>query len=153
MNNENMNMLPIIQEVFEKKIAFNQVLGLKVESFDHDSPKISFEMREELVGNYQRGMLHGGVISTVIDVTGGLVAFMGVQQRMGDVPIKEKLEVFGCLSTIDLRVDYLRPGFGARFIATGSLLRIGKKVAVTRIELHNEKDNLIAVGTGAYVIA
>ncbi len=153
LNNEKADILPIIKEIFEKKIAFNQVLGLKVESLDHDSPKVSFEMREEMVGNYQRGMLHGGVISTVIDVTGGLVAFMGVQQRMSDASIQEKLEVFGCLSTIDLRVDYLRPGLGDRFIATGSLLRIGKKVAVTRIELHNEKNSLIAVGTGAYVVA
>jgi len=33
------------------------------------------------------------------------------------------------------------------------VLRAGKKVAVTRIELCNEQQKRIAVGTGAYVIS
>ena len=57
------------------------------------------------------------------------------------------------MGTIDLRVDYLRPGLGQSFSAKGFVLRTGRKVAVTRMELHNDKDLLIAVGTGAYSIS
>jgi len=46
----------------------------------------------------------------------------------------------------------LRPGRGLYFIATGSVLRSGRKVAVTRMELHNDEDILIAVGTGCYLV-
>jgi acyl-coenzyme A thioesterase PaaI-like protein len=53
--------------------------------------------------------------------------------------------------TIDLRVDYLRPGRGAYFRATSSLMRAGTRVAVTRMELRNDKDLLITVGTGTYI--
>jgi len=75
-----------------------------------------------------------------------------VQKRLADEPLESKLERFGQLGTIDLRIDYLRPGFGKWFEATGYVLRTGNKVAVARIELHNHEDSLIAVGTGAYVV-
>ena len=142
-----------IREIFDNKIPFNQVLGLQVHSLDMDRPKIRFDMREALVGNYIKGSLHGGVISAVIDVTGGLAAFMGLQKKLAGEPVDVKLEKFSKLGTIDLRIDYLRPGLGQKFEATGYILRTGNKVAVARIELKNETDQLIAVGTGAYVIA
>ena len=50
-------------------------------------------------------------------------------------------------------VDYLRPGLGKWFVARGTILRTGNKVAVTRMELHNDTDELIAIGTGAYTVA
>ena len=110
-------------------------------------------MRDELMGHYKRGMVHGGVISSVIDVTGGLSAFMGVQEKLQDETVEAKLERSSRISTIDLRVDFLRPGLGKWFVATAYTLRTGNKVAVTRIELHNDQDDLIAVGTGSYVVA
>jgi uncharacterized protein (TIGR00369 family) len=56
------------------------------------------------------------------------------------------------VGTIDLRVDYLRPGKGDSFTATGAVMRMGYKVAVVRTELHNDRDVLIAAGTGTYII-
>jgi acyl-coenzyme A thioesterase PaaI-like protein len=47
----------------------------------------------------------------------------------------------------------LRPGIGESFVSTGYTLRTGNKVAVARIELINDRDDLIAVGTGSYVVA
>jgi len=52
-----------------------------------------------------------------------------------------------------MRVDYLRPGLGQWFEAKGYILRTGNKVAVTRMELHNDTGELIAIGTGAYTVA
>ena len=56
------------------------------------------------------------------------------------------------ISTIDMRVDYMRPGKGDHFFSTGTVMRTGRKVAVTRMELRNQDDLLIAVGTGAYIV-
>ena len=78
---------------------------------------------------------------------------MGIQRRMTHEALEAKLEQFGRLGTIDLRVDYLRPGLGKSFVASGYTLRTGRKVAVTRIELHNDQQDLIAVGTGSYVVS
>lgn len=145
-------LLESIHEIFAVKIPFNRVLGLDVVSLSHDCPTIRFEMRPELVGNFLRGNLHGGVISAVLDVTGGLTAFLGLQQKLKDEPLEARIERFARIGTIDMRVDYLRPGLGKWFESRGSLLRTGKKVAVTRMEMFNDGDELIAVGTGAYTV-
>jgi acyl-coenzyme A thioesterase PaaI-like protein len=34
----------------------------------------------------------------------------------------------------------------------GVVLRTGSKVAVTRMEMHNDQKTLIAVGTGTYIV-
>jgi uncharacterized protein (TIGR00369 family) len=116
-----------IKEMFSEKIPFHKVLGLKVESISHERVKVLFQMRDELMGHYKRGMVHGGVISSVIDVTGGLSAFMGLQEKLQDETVEAKLERFGRVSTIDLRVDFLRPGIGKWFVATAYLyLKNGK---------------------------
>jgi len=142
-----------INEIFNEKIPFNKVLGLKVESISYEKVKVTFQMQDKLMGHYKRKMLHGGAISSVIDVAGGLSAFMGIQQRMPDEALEARLEKFGRVSTIDVRVDFLRPGTGKWFVATAYTLRTGSKIAVTRTELHNDQNDLIAVGTGSYIVA
>jgi uncharacterized protein (TIGR00369 family) len=142
----------VINEMFEK-IPFNKVLGLKVESISPDCVKTVFEMRDELMGNFKRGMLHGGVISSAIDITGGLAAVISIQEKMHGDTLEAKIERSFRMSTIDLRVDFLRPGLGKRFVVTAYVLRTGNKIAVTRIELHNDQNDLIAVGTGSYIFS
>jgi len=119
-----------------------------------DAPvAVAVDMHGDLVGNFTRGVLHGGVISTCLDVAGGLAAFREVAVRMSAAPVDEVAARFSRIGTIDLRVDYLRPGLGRRFTATAHIMRHGNKVAVARMELHNERGQLIAAGTGAYVVA
>jgi len=145
-------LLQLLKEITEEKIPFNKLIGMKIETLDLDKIGICFEMRPELVGNFTRGNLHGGVISSVLDVTGGMVAWTGIMKKMEGQSFDEISERFNKIGTIDIRVDYLRPGLGEYFIATGSTLRTGNKVSVTRMELHNDKGILIAVGTGTYVV-
>ena len=142
----------LLQEVIEERIPFNRVLGLSVESFEMDQIQIRIGMRPELVGNFLRGNLHGGVISSILDVVGGMVAWLGVMKKMKDCPLEEMTERFSRVGTIDLRVDYLRPGLGDFFIGTGSIIRAGNKVTVVRMELHNNEEQMIAVGTGTYIV-
>lgn len=146
-------LLAIIRETFVERMPFNRLLGVNVLSLHHDRPELRFDMQPELVGNYVRNILHGGVIAAVIDITGGLVAFLGVQKKLKGKPVAEIVERFARIGTIDMRVDYLQPGTGAWFVARGYPLRTGNKVAVTRMELFNDREELIAVGTAAYTIS
>ena len=150
INNE--KIIKLVHKIFSEKIPFNKLLGLEVEYLDLNHGKITFPMRNELIGNFAHGILHGGVISATLDVMGGLTAFLGVLRKIEGEPEQIKLEKFSRLGTIDLRIDYLRPGRGKYFTATGSVLRTGNKVSFTRTELHNDKNKLIAVGTGTYIV-
>ena len=137
----------LLKAVMEEHIAFNKHLGLKVESFDPAAPKLRFDMRPELVGNPARQILHGGVISATLDVAGGLAIMLSFAQEAAITPTS-----FPNIGTIDLRVDYLRPGRGKYFIATARIVRKGSRIAVIHMELHNDAGELIATGGGAYVV-
>jgi uncharacterized protein (TIGR00369 family) len=90
------------------------------------------------------------VIASILDTQGAFVLALDGAVRFEVTSPGHPLIIKG--GTIDLRVDYLRPGKGNRFVASGTILRIGKKVAVVRTELRNEQDELIAVGTGTYLV-
>lgn len=139
--------------IFEEKVPFNRLLGIRVAHIREESVGMKLEMRDEFVGHFVHRVLHGGVTATVLDVTGGLAAFVGTLNKIKHLPLDQQVRRFNSLGTIDLRIDYLRPGRGQWFAATGYILRIGNKVAVTRTELHNDDNNLIAVGTGAYTVS
>ena len=149
---ENANLYKLITEMYEEKIPFNRIIGFQIISLQTDCVCTRFDMRAELIGNYIKETLHGGVISAVLDATGGLNASIHLLDKLQDASMDEIKKGLARIGTIDLRVDYLRPGRGRFFLAAASIMRAGRKVAVTRMELHNDQELLIAVGTGTYII-
>jgi len=137
-------------EIFQTKIPFNQTVGMNIEFDENSSVKVEFAMQPQLVGNFTRGILHGGVVCAALDVVGGLAVFAQVVDRFSDHNVSNFIDSFSRLSTIDLRVDFLRPGEGETFVAEANVLRTGSKIAVARMDLHNEKAEHIAAGTGSY---
>lgn len=82
--------------------------------------------------------------ASVLDVAGGTVAAAGFLARTEDLSddyLRDRLRKMG---TVDLRIDYLLPGRGEEFLATGRIIRSGRTVTVCRMELHNEKGELLA---------
>ena len=103
-----------LKEIFEEKIVFNRVLGLKVLSLYADGA-------------------------------------MGAKHM--DEPLDQRLHRFTRLGTIDLRVDYLRPGIGDHFELHAKVLRLGSRVASTRMEFFGPDGTLMATGAGAYIVS
>lgn len=138
---------------FLEQIPFNKLLGLRPTKLSDDYCEFKMNMKDDLIGNFLQGILHGGAISTALDVTGGAMAMVAAWKRLKEhkVPKAERPKTLAKLGTIDMRVDFLQPGKGKEFTIGATLLRIGNKVAVTRMELKNEKEELIAVGTGTYL--
>jgi uncharacterized protein (TIGR00369 family) len=139
----------VIARTFEQGIAFNRVLGLKIDSLDPTAPRLRFDMRPELVGNPVRQILHGGVISATLDVVGGLAIALALIGAKGEAA---PAGPFPDIGTIDLRIDYLRPGRGLYFVATGRVVRLGGRVAVVHMELVNDSGEQIATGSAAYIV-
>lgn len=144
--------LNLLRDVYENKMPFHRLLNLRIDSLTPTDIRVRIDMREELIGNFIRRILHGGVISSVLDLTGGLIAFAEMLKHLEPVLPDEVAKRLAKVGTIDLRVDYLRMGEGEYFIATGSVLRKGNKVAVIRTELCNDQNVLIAAGTGTYLV-
>jgi uncharacterized protein (TIGR00369 family) len=144
-------ILNAVQQAWERA-PFNRLLGLKIDYVNPEEGCISFSSRPDLIGNFHQGILHGGVISAVIDTVGGLMACTSALGRLKGLSLEEINHRMARMGTIDMRVDYLRPGKGNEFSCIGKVMRTGRKVAVTRMELYNQDDLLIAAGTAAYLV-
>jgi len=111
---------------FENGIPFNKFLGLKVDVIEPGYGVLRAPWNDHLIGDASRPAIHGGVFSTLLDTTGGFVCFSmleGTNDRM---------------STIDLRVDYLRPGPpNADILCEGRVVRMGNRVAVAQMEIYS----------------
>lgn len=123
-------------------IPFNRLMGVEVTILELGLARLEIPFRDELVGDPSRPALHGGVLSTLIDTAGGAAAFTRVELP-GDR-----------LSTLDLRIDYLRPGELRRIAAEGRVTRMGNRVASVDIACFHPDDpsRLIATGKGVYNI-
>ena len=142
-----------LKEIFEERIVFNQVLGLKITGLQPERVIGHIAMKRELVGHYAFNRLHGGVISAGLDAMGGLAVMAAIGARHMDEAPQQRLQRFGKLGTIDLRIDYLRPVIGEYFDLTAEVLRLGSRVASTRMEFMAADGKLLATGAAAYIIA
>lgn len=147
-------VLEKIKEYYLGFMPFNKVLGIGIDLLDYDSGDAvtSFPMAPDLIGNPAAGILHGGVTASVIDLTGGLSALIScAKSHEGASPevIEQKLVAS---ATIDMRVDYLRPGKGLSFKCKSRIIRAGSRIVVSKIDLFNDTQVRIATGTATYLI-
>ncbi len=142
-----------LADLFQRRITFNQTLGLEIESACAPAPRIRFAMRPELVGHYLYGRLHGGVISATLDAMGGFALMVAIGEKHADETTMQVMHRFAKMGTIDLRVDYLRPGVGEWFAASAEVTRLGGRIGSTQMRLVNDQGTLIATGAAAYVIS
>ena len=140
-------------DLFDRRIRFNRTLGVTVESVAAAGPRLRFAMRPELIGHDIHGRLHGGVISAALDAMGGLALMVAIGEKHCDEATAQVLHRFVKMGTIDLRVDYLRPGVGEWFVASAEVTRLGGRIGSTQMRLVNDQSTLIATAAAAYVIS
>ena len=150
---EQARFVAALTDMFEQRIRFNEVLGLRLQSLAPPAPSLRFDMRPELVGHFLYGRLHGGVISAVLDATAGLALMAAIADKHPADTAEQVLQRFSRMGTIDLRVDFLRQGVGKHFEASAEVTRLGGRVGSTQMRLVNDAGELIATGAGAYIIS
>jgi acyl-coenzyme A thioesterase PaaI-like protein len=142
-----------LRTIFEQRIAFNAVIGLHITDIKPTGIVGRIAMKPELIGHFMHQRLHGGVISAALDSMGGLAAMAAIGARHIDEEPLQRLHRFTKLGSIDLRIDYLRPAAGEWFSMRSEVLRLGSRVASTRMEFLASDGKLLATGAGAYIIS
>ena len=132
-----------MRRIIEQGIPFNRLLGLKLLEAGDGRARARFEFQEALIGNFVTRVLHGGAIAAALDVIGATAVMATFED---DSPLHS-------IGTVDLRVDYLQPGSGQYFVATGQVMRPGRLISAARMELYNQADVLIAIGTAIYRVS
>lgn len=142
-----------LKSIFEEKILFNRVLGLKITSLKPERVIGRIDMKRDLVGHFVYKRLHGGVISAGLDAIAGLAVMAAIGARHMDESPEQRLHRFGKLGTIDLRVDYLRPAIGDHFELSAQVMRLGSRVASTRMEFRDAAGELLSTAAAAYIVS
>lgn len=131
-----------LRQLVEDWIPFNKFLGMRAAEIKNGFARIELPFRDELIGDPMRRALHGGVLSTLADTAGGIA----VWSQMSDAN--------GRVATIDLRVDYLRPGKPELVAVEARVVRQGNRVGVSDMRLFHPSspDETVATGKGVYNI-
>lgn len=131
-----------VRRFMERQIPFNKFLGMQVTRLGDGDARLEVPFRDEFIGDPFRPAMHGGVISALLDTCGGAAVFTTLSD------LAERA------STVDLRVDYLRPGRKERLIAEAKVVRAGNKVAVVSLLAYHpgEAEKPVATGIGVYNI-
>lgn len=148
-------MIAHVVGLFRDTMPFNQLLGIEfITEGEGLETTISLRLKwqAKLTGNPMQKILHGGVTATMLDTIGGLVAIVETIKQTPEADLEALQGRLPTMGTVDMRVDYLRPGRGEQFIATASIIRKGSKLVVCRMELHNDNGDHIAFGTGTYML-
>ncbi|RME20003.1 MAG: thioesterase family protein [Deltaproteobacteria bacterium] len=136
------DVFEMVKEFMENNIPFNRFLGMRLVTLEQGRAVMELPFRPELIGDPFRPALHGGVISTLLDTCGGAAVFTTLTS------------VDDRTSTVDLRVDYLRPGRQELLRAEARIVRAGNRVAVVDLCAYHPggRDKPVATGTGVYNI-
>ncbi len=141
-----------LHHVLEEKIPFCKLLGMKLTDLNADHPKLTIHKQPELIGNFSQGMLHGGVIASVLDSIGAVGVLLKMAQQTPRQTAMEQVAEFAQMSTIDLRIDFLKPARGDVFIASAEVTRLGRRVANVLMQMHDQEGVRIATGAAAFIL-
>lgn len=140
-----------VRVIFEERVTFNRLLGLRITSFDPLDPRVCFDMRPDLVGEFNSPRLHGGVTASVLDATAGLGIMLGLGEKFAHEPADQIALRIRKVGTIDLRIDYLRVGQAQSYEARAVITRLGGRIASARMELHGNDGLMVATGAASFV--
>ena len=107
-------------------------------------------MQPFMVGNVAYQILHGGATATFLDSIGGVVAMGELYKKATPETMQETLKQVSRVATLDIRVDYLKPGRGEYFTARAEVLRLGRKGCTMRMNMFNDQAELIATAMASY---
>ncbi len=121
---------------FMREIPFNQHLGIEVVAAHDDGMTISCAMRPEMRNGH--GVLHGGVIATLADVAVGVALKPRIAPKTA--------------TTIDLKVNYLKPVTAGTVWARCYLVRVGRNLITGRVDVTDDEGKMVAIAIASYMV-
>ena len=123
-----------LRERRNEKNAFGNLVGVNIMEIREGYARTELEVRPELMNPVNS--VHGGVLFTMIDITGGSAAVSHGEN----------------VTTVDADVRYLRPGIGVnKLVCEAEEIKRGRQLLVYRVDVKDEKGNILTAGTVTYM--
>ena len=122
-------------------LPHNAKLGIRAVEVARGRCTACIGFRPELVGDPRRGVLHGGVVTTLIDAVAGAAVYSSIPRESS-------------LATLDMRIDYLKPAEpDKRLYATAELYRLTRRIAFVRATAYqDDPENQVAHCAASFMI-
>ena len=111
---------------------YPKLIGMTIAALDFDSGRIELTLREDHLQPF--GIVHGGVLATLIDTATFWAAFLRLPDDAG-------------LVNVDLKLNYLKAVVRGHLRAEGECLRAGRQISYTVASVYNDDGELVAHGT------
>jgi uncharacterized protein (TIGR00369 family) len=129
-----------IARQFIAAIPHARALDMSVDEVLSGRAELSLPYNERFVGDPETGVLHGGVVTALLDTAMGTAVVSHPQSAGGT-------------ATIDLRIDYMRGATpGQRIRAEAECYRVTRSVAFVRATAYDESDEPVAAAAGAFTV-
>jgi acyl-CoA thioesterase len=122
---------------FVHAIPFNRHVGIRLARTHPDGVTIECELRPEVMN--ASDILHGGVAATLADVAVGIA-------------ITHHLGRKRAATTVELKLNYLRPVVSGKIRARARLLRVGSTLACGRVDLTDDHKQLVGTALVTYML-
>ena len=121
-------------------IPYISSLGVELQKVESDKAELRMPHRDDLVGDAGTGILHGGVISSMLDCVSATA-----YKQASNTPDR--------LVTLDLRIDYQKPATpGKDVIAAAHCYKVTKTIGFVRgIAYHEDVDDPIATSVATFM--
>jgi uncharacterized protein (TIGR00369 family) len=113
------------------------LIGFSIKSVQQGQAVVEFEMSQEHTNTM--GTLHGGVLCTIADTAMGVAFFT----------MLEKTET---LTTLELKINYLKPVWKGKLLALGRVVKKGKLTGLVECDVLDEKEQLVARASGTFMV-
>jgi uncharacterized protein (TIGR00369 family) len=120
-----------IKKHLYSRIPFYTTLGLEILEIGEGRASFEININQNLT---QNGMVHGGVIASLIDSSCACAAFSLIYPN-------------GYITTIDLQVEFLKPVSNGKLLGKAKCIKAGKNIFFCKAKVWDEKNNLISTGS------
>jgi uncharacterized protein (TIGR00369 family) len=128
--------------------AFMTALGATVVEFVPGRNTMRLPYAPHIVGNPDTGVVHGGVITAMLDQACGMAVGTALAAA------RNEGEAMRSVATLDLRIDYLKAARpGADITVIGECVKIARQIVFARgCAFQASQDDPIALATGTFMI-
>lgn len=139
-NTETLKRLQTLKNVMQDVMPVNKLLGVVIEKLEEGYAEVRVPFQKQFVGDFRRGLWHGGILASVADTIGGLVA-LSLARSQDQV------------NTVDMRIDYLHGAVEDDIYGEAVLVKAGKRIILADVKLfQRQQEEPVVVARCAYSI-
>lgn len=116
---------------------YQRFLGVELVSAEEGLVEIRLPFKDDFLRLDGSDWYHGGIVSALADIAGAYAVVTAAGEGSG--------------ATIDLRIDWLKPARKGDLLATGRVVKAGRRICVADVEVRDGASVLLAVARGTFL--